>query len=79
MGDFDGNGEIAFPDFLVLSANFGETSISYPASHRIRSKETDKFFSYYSLLRFVHSFAHSTNVNQVQLVLADSAKDTKAK
>ena len=25
MGDLDGNGEVAFADFLVLSANFGQT------------------------------------------------------
>ncbi len=29
-GDLDGNGEVAFPDFLVLSANFGDpTKTSY--------------------------------------------------
>ena len=24
VGDFDGNGEVGFPDFLILSANFGQ-------------------------------------------------------
>jgi hypothetical protein len=28
-GDLDGNGDVAFPDFLVLSANFGEDFPSY--------------------------------------------------
>ena len=28
-GDFDGNGEVVFADFLVLSANFGQTVGSY--------------------------------------------------
>ena len=25
-GDFDGNGEVEFPDFLTLSASFGQTA-----------------------------------------------------
>jgi|GEM_PF-4527910 len=28
-GDLDQNGEVAFPDFLILSANFGATDVSY--------------------------------------------------
>ena len=28
-GDLDGDGEIAFSDFLVLSANFGQDAASY--------------------------------------------------
>lgn len=29
-GDLDGNGEVAFADFLTLSSNFGKTDVSYP-------------------------------------------------
>ena len=28
-GDLDGNGDVAFPDFLVLSANFGQDLPAY--------------------------------------------------
>lgn len=28
-GDLDGNGDVAFPDFLILSANFGGEGLSY--------------------------------------------------
>ena len=28
-GDLDGNGDVAFPDFLTLSANFGQDLPSY--------------------------------------------------
>ena len=31
LGDLDGNGEVAFADFLVLSANFGQSVASYAA------------------------------------------------
>ena len=32
-GDLDGNGDVAFPDFLTLSANFGQDVSSYTAGN----------------------------------------------